>query len=58
MNLPTNLRRRWLKNPALCEEMAALTQGFPIYLDLCVDVYDRYKQPNNGNEPSISDLGS
>ena len=50
------LKQAGIENPELRKGIAEYTQGLPIYLDLCVDVYERYKQ-RNGIEPDISEFG-
>ena len=50
------LKQAGIENAELRDGIIKLTQGFPIYLDLCVDVYERYKQ-RNGTEPDILEFG-
>ena len=52
------LLKAGIKNENLRGELVKLTEGYPIFLDLCVDVYVEYKRQNNNNEPTIKDFGS
>ena len=49
------LKTAGITDPELRHGIYELTQGYPLYLDLCVDVYAEYK--NRGEEPKIEDFG-
>lgn len=50
------LRKAGIKNDTLRGELVRLTEGYPIFLDLCVDVYTAYKRRNK-TEPTIDEFG-
>ena len=52
------LLKAGIKDENLRGELVKLTEGYPIFLDLCVDVYVEYKRQNNNNEPTIKEFGS
>ena len=45
-----------VKNQSVRDEIVEVTQGLPLYLDLCVDIYHNYFRVN-GKEPIRSDFG-
>ena len=60
--LPENYAKEFLeksdvKSCELREGLYELTAGSPIFLTLCVDIYNEYKEKNNGAEPDISEFG-
>lgn len=44
------------KNPALRYQIAKLTQGYPLYLELCAEQYCLLKKKDKYHEPKISDF--
>lgn len=50
------LKKSGVENSSLRKDMITLTQGLPIFLDLCVTFYEKYKQ-RNGTEPTIAEFG-
>ncbi len=44
------------KNPALCYQLAKLTRGYPLYLELCAEQYRLLKNKDKYHEPQISDF--
>ncbi|MBR1646707.1 MAG: tetratricopeptide repeat-containing protein, partial [Selenomonadaceae bacterium] len=42
----------------LRDGLVKLTGGYPIFLDLCVDVYTEYKRQHDNAEPTIDEFGS
>ena len=50
------LWRAGVKSENLRKELVQLTEGYPIFLDLCVDVYREYKRRHNA-EPTIDEFG-
>lgn len=52
------LLKAGIKDENLRGELVKLTEGYPIFLDLCVDVYVEYKRQNNNQEPTIKEFGS
>lgn len=50
------LQRAGIADENLRGELVKLTEGYPIFLDLCVDVYFEYKQ-RHGTEPTIDAFG-
>ena len=50
------LKRAGVENETLRGELVRLTEGYPIFLDLCVDVYAEYKR-RYGKEPTIKEFG-
>ena len=50
------LKKAGITNETLRSELVKLTEGYPIFLDLCVDVYFEYKRYHN-DEPTIDKFG-
>ena len=50
------LKRAGIKNETLRGELVKLTEGYPIFLDLCVDVYVKY-MGLYATEPTIEEFG-
>lgn len=50
------LRKAGIQNDTLRGELVRITEGYPIFLDLCVDVYTVYKRRNK-TEPTIDEFG-
>lgn len=50
------LQRAGIENETLRGDLVKLTEGYPIFLDLCVDFYVEYKQRHE-NEPTIDEFG-
>lgn len=50
------LQKAGITNENLRGELVKLTEGYPIFLDLCVDVYFEYKRYHN-DEPTIEEFG-
>ncbi len=48
------LEKSGVENSNLRDGIAKLTQGSPIFLTLCLDIYHAYKDSHNGDEPDIS----
>ena len=51
------LERAGITDENLRGELVKLTEGYPIFLDLCVDVYNEYKRQHK-IEPTIDEFGS
>ena len=49
------LRSTGILDQTLCEKLYVLTNGTPLYLDLCVDTY--FQLQSNGKQPDIGDFG-
>ena len=49
------LKDSGIKNIELCNDLYGLTQGTPVYLDLCIDRY--YYVVEKGKQPKIEDFG-
>ena len=45
-----------IRNSELRDGIIKLTDGYPLYLDVCVDTYERYLSVN-GTEPTIEEFG-
>ena len=52
------LKSRGIENKPLCYQIAKLTRGYPLYLELCAEHYNLLKKKNKYNEPDISEFGS
>ena len=50
------MKKAGITNETLRNELVKLTEGYPIFLDLCVDVYFEYKRYHN-DEPTIDKFG-
>ena len=50
------LAKAGIANEKLRNGLVELTNGYPIFLDLCVDVYVEYKRQHN-NEPPLEEFG-
>ncbi len=48
------LEKSGVENSNLRDGIAKLTQGSPIFLTLCLDIYRAYLDSHNGDEPDIS----
>ena len=51
------LKRAGIHDENLRRELVSLTEGYPIFLDLCVDVYNAYKRRNENTAPTIDEFG-
>lgn len=51
------LERAGIADETLRKKLVKLTGGYPIFLDLCVDVYVEYKRQHNA-EPAIDEFGT
>ena len=50
------LKTAGIENQVLRDGIIKLTEGYPLYLDVCVDTYERYLF-TNGTEPTIEEFG-
>ncbi len=50
------LTQAGVKSPELREEIFKLTEGYPLYLDVCIDAYEKYFELNE-QEPPIDYFG-
>ena len=50
------LTQAGVKSPELREELFKLTEGYPLYLDVCIDAYEKYFELNK-QEPPIDYFG-
>lgn len=50
------LKTAGIENQVLRDGISKLTEGYPLYLDVCVDTYERYLF-TNGTEPTIEEFG-
>ena len=51
------LKRAGVKDDTLRAGLVKLTEGYPIFLDLCIDVYVEYKRQHDNAEPTIEEFG-
>ena len=51
------LTKAKVEPPELREEIFKLTDGYPLYLDVCVDFYEQYLS-KNGTAPPIAEFGT
>lgn len=51
------LTKAKVEPPELREEIFKLTEGYPLYLDVCVDFYEQYLS-KNGTAPPIAEFGT
>ena len=51
------LQRAGIADKILRDELIELTKGYPIFLDLCVNVYVEHKRQHNNEEPTIEAFG-
>lgn len=51
------LKQAGVADEKLRADLVKLTEGYPIFLDLCVDVYTEYKRQHGETEPTIDEFG-
>lgn len=51
------LKKAGISDENLRNGLVELTQCYPIFLDLCVDVYTEYKRQHRNNQPPLEEFG-